>query len=370
MRVLFLRPQPGVKSLKYALAFKNVGAHIEPYHAYTTKTLTQLYGYGDEHFEKFIRLDPRRLGEGLKQIVREHSIELIHGMNAPDVLTRVAVENVDEIPIIHNNQDTVSLQQTPYTPESIFEKELVDERIANELCDARIHVSQALLEYIQAKYGPKRDIVFQNYVSKSLVPSSFMRRLSESDGNVHIVYEGTLSSFPGDHYDLRDIFKDLANHGYHVHIYDSHNNQDYYKLAKTHDLIRYHGHRDPRELPYEITQYDCGWAGFNVEKNKEHMDVALPNKLFEYLASGLPVLSFPHKAQKEFIESNEVGIVFEDLGELDHRIKERSTIRQLRENVMRKRSDFTMEANIGKVLSLYDSLLESSRTNSLKCLSP
>jgi len=46
----------------------------------------------------------------------------------------------------------------------------------------------------------------------------------------------------------------------------------------------------------EITQYDFGWAGFNVNrKNREHLDVALPNKVFEYVGCGLPVLAFPHK---------------------------------------------------------------------------
>jgi len=70
-----------------------------------------------------------------------------------------------------------------------------------------------------------------------------------------------------------------------------------------------------------MIQHDYGWAGFNVAKNKERNDVALANKLFEYVASGLPVLSFPHKAQKEFMEKNKMGLVFEDVDELDERMK-------------------------------------------------
>ena len=362
MRVLFLRPQPAIRSLKYVLAFNNVNAGIEPYHAYTVTTLTQLYGYGDECFRKFVRLDSRSLGDDLKQLIKDLSIELIHSQNAPDVLTRVAIEVADEIPIIHENQDAISLRQTPYTPEGNLKEQLVDERIANEICDARIHVSQGLLEYMRKKYGAKKEIVFHNYVSTSLVPPSCKRKLSDIDGRIHIVYEGTLSSFPGDHYDLKEIFKDLAGHGYHVHIYDSHGNQDYARLANTHDSIHYHGHKDPRELPYEITQYDYGWAGFNITKNRDHLDVALPNKLFEYLASGLPVLSFPHKAQKEFLEAKGVGLVFKDLNELDDNIKEQAKVQQLRGNVLRRRFDFTMESNIERVLNLYGSLLESGES--------
>lgn len=362
LRVLFLRPQPAIRSLKYALAFKDVKAEVELYHGYTAKTISALCGYGDECFRKSARLDSRRLGEELKRLIKDFSIELIHSQNAPDTLTRIAVEATDEVPIIHENQDTISLRQTPYTPETNFEEQLVDERIANQMCDARIHVSQGMLDYIRSRYGAKREIVFHNYVSRSLMPHSFKRKLSESNGNVHLVYEGTLSSLPGDHYDLKDIFKDLARHGYHIHIYDSHSNQDYARLAEIYDSIHYHGHKDPRELPYEITQYDYGWAGFNVTKNREHMDVALPNKLFEYLASGLPVLSFPHKAQKEFIEVNEVGLVSKDLNELDDKIKQQATIEQLKCNVLQKRFEFTMEANIGRVLNLYADLLELGKT--------
>jgi glycosyltransferase involved in cell wall biosynthesis len=231
------------------------------------------------------------------------------------------------------------------------------------MCDARIHVSQGLLDYIRGKYGAKREIVFHNYVSRSLAPRSFREKLSEKDGDVHVVYEGTLLSLSGDHYDLKGIFNDLARHGYHVHIYDSHSNQDYARLAETHDSIHYHGHKDPRELSYEITQYDYGWAGFNVAKNRDHLDMALPNKLFEYLASGLPVLSFPHKAQKEFLEANGVGLVFEDLNELDDELKQRATVDCLKDNVLQKRFHFTMEASIGKVLNLYTSLLEFGRNS-------
>jgi hypothetical protein len=361
LRVLFLRPQPAIRSLKYALAFDDVNAQIESYHGYTAKTITGLYGYGDEYFRNFVRLDLGKLVAELKRLVKDFSIDLIHSQNAPDLLTRAAVEATNEVPIIHENQDVISLRRTPYTPESDVERELADERIANQTCSARIHVSRGLMDYIRSKYGAKKEIVFPNYVSKSLVPRSCKRKLSESDGNIHIIYEGTLSSFPGDHYDLKDIFTGLADHGYYVHIYDSHSNQDYARLADTHNSIHYHGHKDPRQLPFEITKYDYGWAGFNVSRNKEHIDVALPNKLFEYLTSQLPVLSFPHKAQKEFIQANGVGLVFEDLNDLDCQIKEQDTVRRLKRNVSRKRLDFTMEANIGRVLDLYGSLLEGKR---------
>ena len=357
MNVLFLRPQPAIRSLKYALGFKSVGVDIHLLHGYTSRTLTELYGHGDECFEKFIKLDPKDLEEEIREIVKSYHIDLIHSQNAPDLLTVAAIRSVDDLPIIHDNQDTISLRETPYYPGADVEKQLVDERMANEGCDARIHVTEKMMAYVQEKYGMKRDVVFYNYVSESMIPPFFKDKLSERDGEVHIVYEGTLASLDGDHYDLRKIFKDIASPGMHIHIYDSHSNKDYHKMAKGDDFIHYHGHLDPRNLFEEMTQYDFGWSGFNVAKNKAHMDVALPNKTFEYIACGLPVLSLPHEAQKKFIQKHGVGLVFNDLEEMQEKLADKEAVDRTRKTVFRKRFDFTVEKNIWAIVDLYHYVL-------------
>lgn len=354
MNVLFLRPQPAIRSLKYALAFRSVHADICIYHCYTRKTLTELYGYGDIYFEKLIKLDLKNLEKDLKDIVDRYHIDLIHSQNAPDFLTVSAIRAVENMPIIHENQDSISLQETPYSPDANVEKQLVDERIANECCDARINVTNELSMYIQKKYGLKKDVVFYNYTSESMIPTSFKDKLSKKDGEVHIVYEGTLASIEGDHYDLREIFNDIASLGMNIHIYDSHSNKEYKKLDDSDELIHYHGHLDPRRLLEEMTQYDFGWAGFNVTKNKAHIDVALPNKAFEYISCGLPVLSFHHEAQKKFIEKHEVGLVFKDLKEMKEKLADKELLANLQKMALEKRYQFTVERNIHKITDLYD----------------
>jgi hypothetical protein len=81
-----------------------------------------------------------------------------------------------------------------------------------------------------------------------MIPPFLKDKLSERDGEVHIVYEGTLASLDGDHYDLRKIFKDIASHGMHIHVYDSHSNEDYKARAlrmiplknRVNDVFGYH----------------------------------------------------------------------------------------------------------------------------------
>ncbi len=321
--------------------------------------MTELYGYGDIYFEKFIKMDLKNLEKSINEIVSGYHIDLIHSQNAPDFLTVAAIRAVKDVPIIHDNQDAISLRKTPYYPGADMNKQLNDEQIANECCDARIHVTEELKAYVEKKYGRKMDVVFYNYVSESLMPSSFKEKLSDKDGQVHIVYEGTLASLQGDHYDLKSIFKAIASHSMNIHIYDSHSNDDYRRLAETDDFIHYHGHLDPRDLLDELTQYDFGWAGFNVAMNKPHMDVALPNKAFEYIACCLPILSYPHKAQKKFIKEHGVGLVFEGIDEIPKMLTNTEALNEIRKSVLKKRFEFTVERNIRKITNFYDYVLEN-----------
>jgi hypothetical protein len=52
------------------------------------------------------------------------------------------------VPIIHDNQDAISLRETPYYPGADVEKQLVNERMANEGFCVRIHVTEEMMAYI------------------------------------------------------------------------------------------------------------------------------------------------------------------------------------------------------------------------------
>jgi hypothetical protein len=60
-----------------------------------------------------------------------------------------------------------------------------------------------------------------------------------------------------------------------------------------------------------LTQYDIGVVLLNPG-NTELLEVALPNKLFEYVASGLPVAAPPYKSLSTFISRYSCGITVND----------------------------------------------------------
>ena len=103
-----------------------------------------------------------------------------------------------------------------------------------------------------------------------------------------------------------------------------------------------------RELP----AYDFGWAGFNPELNGPHLDTALPNKAYDYLACGLPVLTLGHRALARMIEAEGVGLSLDSPDDLGRRLRQ-VDLPALRGRVGAARGRLTVEGNIPRVAAFY-----------------
>jgi glycosyltransferase involved in cell wall biosynthesis len=372
LSILFLEPQPCIRALKYGKGLKReLGDKVIIIFGYLFHTLTELYGSGDEVFNECVKLNPDNPNESVKRIVNKFHPFVIHSHNAPDFLTISAIEAANgEVPVIHDCHEALTLNETGYYVSDDVETITVEyprqEKTAIEKSDGRIYVSEGVRDYIQQRYDvdQSKDMVFYSFVSESVVPTQLRRKISEKDGETHIVYIGTVTSKIKDsHYDLREVFRRIASYGIHVHMYVSiwgAKDKAYQRLAEENAYIHYHGHLDQKRLLDEITQYDFGWAGLNSNsKNREHLDVAIPNKVFEYIACGLPVLAFPHKNIKEFLSRHSVGLVFDNLDEAVSQLRNKK-IENIKRNVLNARYKFTVEKNINKLVQYYEKLTDSS----------
>ena len=361
MRVMFLQPQPCIRALKLARGIHHKQKNTSIIFVYLHKSLTELYGYGDEFFDETVKLDDEELSGSVKTLVEEYDPHIIHSHNAPDYLTVETLKCVPERPLIHDVHDSLTMRNTGYTEDDDENQILnyaTDEKYSCLGSDGLVYVSKILRDFIVDRYDMenKPELLFPNYVSKDLIPSEFKERLSSKDGEIHIVYAGTITSrIKGHHYDLIDIFRKIARNDLHIHIYASREDEAYRSLSSESRYIHYHGHLNQSELMKELTQYDYGWAGFNGAKNMEHLDAVLPNKAYEYIACGLPVLTFPHRSLKEFVEKDKVGIVVKDW-ELKNKLL---LGEELRENVMEKRYDYTIESRIGDLIDFYEKTIDS-----------
>jgi len=363
MRLLFLQPQPCIRALKLAKGLKwALGEDVSLVFGYLDKTLTQLYGYGDEFFDEFVMLNREAPAKSISKLAERYKPHIIHSHNAPDYLTISAINAVDDIPIIHDTHDALTMRKTGYLShddENRIHEYAGEEKIANEESSGRLYVTKGVGDYIRKRYSvdPEFDLVFHNYVSEDMMPWDLTDKLSDKDGEIHIVYAGTITSeIEGHHYDLRGIFREIAEQGFHIHIYASREDAAYSILAEEEDLIHYHGHFNRKALMRdELKKYDFGWTGFNDELNKEHLDVALPNKAIEYIACGVPVLTLPHKTLREFVEEHKVGLVVNNFDDMKERLWES---KGMTEYLIKKRYEFTIENNINKLIQFYTNLID------------
>jgi glycosyltransferase involved in cell wall biosynthesis len=353
MRVLFLQQQPCVRALKYAVALRSAFPRIQLGFAYQGKTLSGWYGSGDELFKGWWDLGSEPL-RGLRQAGEEFRPDLIHSHNLPDSLTAIALELfAGRVPVVHDVHDLQSLRQTPYEhgfPEPL--EALALERLAIEKCSALVTVSDELLEEIHARYNLTAPaLAFPNYALRRDLPPALLPAARRNSHPPRLVYQGTLST-NGGHYDLRGIFRAIVGEGVSLDIYPSRAVPAYAEFATGLDGVRAHATLPSSRLLAALTAYDFGWAGFNSTLNKAHLDTCLPNKAYEYIGCGLPILTLRHRALARLVDDGRLGL---SLTTLDDLLEQLATVDvvEMRRRIAAVRLELTVEANIHRLAALY-----------------
>jgi hypothetical protein len=353
MRVLFLEQQPCVRALKYAVGLRSAVPGIQLGFAYQGKTLSGWYGSGDELFEHWWDLGSEPL-KTLLHVGEEFRPDLIHSHNLPDSLTAIALELfADRVPVVHDVHDLQSLRRTPYEhgfPEP--PEALALEQLAIEKCSALVTVSDELLEQIRARYNPAGpSLAFPNYALRRDLPPVLPPPERRNPHPPRLVYQGTLST-NGGHYDLRGIFRTIVGEGLSLDVYPSRAVPAYTELAAGLDGIRVHGTLPTSRLPAALPAYDFGWAGFNSILNGAHLDTCLPNKAYEYIGCGLPILTLRHRALARLVDGGRLGLSLATLDDLLEQLASVDVV-ELRYHIAAVRLELTVEANIHRLAALY-----------------
>jgi glycosyltransferase involved in cell wall biosynthesis len=356
VRILFVQQQPCIRALKYAVGLRSAKPEVELAFAYRGRTLSEWYGSGDELFHGWWKLDSAPVAE-LRRVVDEFRPDVVHSHNLPDELTVSALGVVDgRIPVLHDVHDLQSLRKTPYEDGFPEPEDLLGlEKEAIERSAGLVTVSAELLEAIQLRHAPpRRTLVFPNFALRRDLPDRLPARDVSGHTLPRLVYQGTLAT-NGGHYDLRDLFAAVLESRVTLDVHAAREVPEYERMGETLPRFTYHAPLEPTELLRVLPRYDFGWAGFNDGLNAAHLDTALPNKVFEYLGCGLPVITLGHRAMKRFLEAHGLGIALASVDELDARLAE-VDLPVLRQRVAAARLDFTVEANIERLTDFYAAL--------------
>jgi glycosyltransferase involved in cell wall biosynthesis len=255
---------------------------------------------------------------------------------------------------VHDVHDLQSLRRTPYEDGFPEPREVIAlEKRAVEESAALVTVSEELLTEIGVRHRlPARVLTFPNYALRRDLPRELPPPDRPRNGALRLVYQGTLAMNDG-HYDLRDLFATITAANVKLDVYPNRPVPDYRGLGL--DIRR---KLPPARLLAALPAYDLGWAGFNTALNAAHLDTALPNKVYEYIGCGLPVLALRHKALARVVDTHGVGVVLDGLDNLAERLDALDLV-TLRRQVAKTRFDFTVEAQIEQLLDFYESVVSA-----------
>ena len=346
LKILFLQNSPCIRNYKYAQALKARGHSVTL--GYTDKKLSEVYtGLNDDVYAGLIKIQNYK---DLWDISKNY--DLIHSHNEPDTLTVAALAG--ECPVIHDTHDLISLRDIENESTKYFEG------IANRGGQGRIYSTPYQQAEANLYYGSEQpSLVYYNYASASDIPETHKPKLSAQDGNIHIVYEGGIST--SKHRNFIDIFTDIAQKNIHIHIYPTKFDAQLDEFFKKFPTIHYYQPISPKRIIYEMSQYDFGIIPWNLKiGQKKFLDSTIANKLFEYLAAGLPVFTSNVQSYVDFFSENPVGTVFYDADDL---IEKLPGMRDIAKNVDLSKYVCTYESEVERLENYYHEIIFDYRNS-------
>lgn len=285
--------------------------------------------------------------------------DIFHCHNEPSWFVSLVKEITDK-PVVLDIHDSYLARVTPEDADKLedvdkdFLRITIEERNNFQLADGLVFPS-----------APFSDIIVNEFKldqPKLVLPSMVQRNLYAYDGKEWIgglVYEGRVDlsdelekskSKSGFSYTMyEDLAKKAKSLNLDFHLYarkDEPFREAYTDYAILHKPVPY------GKLMRKIARHDWGLVG-NIHKTAE-WKVAFPNKLFEYIAAGVPVVALNADYCADFIVREGLGIKVDSLEELCERWMEHTDIRK---NVIRKRMGLCMENNIHMLEALYGEVL-------------
>lgn len=301
------------------------------------------------------------IGQFVESIKLHPDAELFHVHNEPSWFVSAAKEQFPHKPVILDVHDSFLTRTTPEQYDEALSNGLPHVRITTEernnfqLADALVFVSDEVRSAVISEFDLKQPaITLPSYVPANL----YQYHTKEWLGG--LVYEGritlpeehqTLNLNTGANYcDYRQVGEKAAELGMDFHLYAGRDDEKvkavYGEIALVHPGYEY------RNLLKQISRHDWGLVGNLVDSPQWQQ--TLSNKMFDYVASCVPVVAINAKASSQFISDSGIGITVSSLGELCERWPEH---RGCRANLIKNRKALTMESHIDGLLKLYRSML-------------
>jgi glycosyltransferase involved in cell wall biosynthesis len=306
------------------------------------------------YYRTFLHYDD--IGQCIESIKLHRDADLFHVHNEPSWFV-CAIKEVSTKPVILDVHDTFLSRSTPDQSEAASAdgsphlRVSTEERNAFQAADGLVFVSNQVRDIAMGEFG-----LTQPYtVLPSYVPSTYYQyHTKEWLGG--LVYEGRVSipeefeilkNGTGANYcDYRGVCEATQNMGMDFHLYSGREDKPFTELYK--NLAYVHPGYAYRDLLRQVSRHDWGLVGNLIDSPQ--WQATTPNKLFDYLAAGVPSVCINAGSSSEIVKEHGFGITVGSLDELGDRWGEH---REKRNQLWKVRQPLSMEANIHKVTDLY-----------------
>lgn len=342
MNILFLSYSGCIRVIKEGMALISRGHNVSfMQHRITNADLTPMLPYctfyaGREH-----------LGAKLKTM---NGLDLIHVHNEPSWLGYVAKEARPDLPVVFDIHDLNMVRNGERDEDEV--KSLY-------ACDGLVFPSPGYRDFCLGDVAHILDPAYDPFfleekphrVIYSMCNKMWMTNLPQYPRVNGIVYQGGLGVKENggwEYRDYRDLAVELFRDHIPFHVYGS-------DMGFVNEYVT-SGALVMPTLPYfdllkNLTRYDWGFCG--CLKPHPQLARAMPNKLFEYIAAGIPVLVMHADECAAFVEEHQIGHVIGDLSEIPDIYHLHHAYRKRVQNL---REEFVMESQVEALEGLYQEL--------------
>lgn len=352
MNIVMVSYHSCIRGQKAALALKDRGHNVHlisnkaPYNWIYYNTFSLVHDLGQtinaiKMYAKFadvfhVHNEPNWYVTGIKESVDTPVVIDVHD----SFLSRLTDEEVDKA----REQGEKAFRIT------------AEERNNFQLADALVFPCQAYEDLIMKEFGlGQPSLVLPSYCYWK----DYQYSCGEWVGG--LVYQGRLDLneeikkhgfLRGFYYcDYEEMAKKLSDEGIAFHLYAMRTDEKFLDIYK--DISIIHEGKEYPTLLKCLTRHDWGLVG-NIFPTPQWR-VALPNKLFEYIAACVPIVAINAKESAKFLKEHKLGIEIESIQELKERWPEHEEIRK---NLIKTRMNFTMDAHVHKLEELYKKIIK------------
>lgn len=300
----------------------------------------------------------------LRSFIRlvDHQVDLYYCHNEPSWFV-TCIKEISKKPVVLDIHDSFLARLTPEQHEKHIEEGTnviritPEERNNFQLADGLVFPSTPFANLVRNEFKLTQPWL----ILPSYLPHNLFGYQQNKDWYGGLVYEGRVD-LPGKikeqiehsagfvYTDYSDFARQCKDIGIDFHIY-ARADEEFQAVYK--DIAISHKPEAYNVLIEKLSRHDWGLVGNSF--HTPEWEVALPNKLWEYVAAGTPVVSMNAKHCSEILDEYGIGMTVNSVQEIADRWREHTEIRK---NLLRVRGQFAMENNIHLLEELFQEVLD------------